>query len=147
MLQSHLIEILKDSRELKNKQFTDSGEDAPTLSGSELMAFVIGARVAYMFPLPAEAVSVINQYYNSNVLPEVIKIVDALNEVEPILIRQTMDTAKAVYIRRYKQAFTVDLDLHRILTDVVPEAKLQAYWSVMSDSSAKSFVNRVLSAN
>lgn len=147
MLQSNLIEILKDSRELKNKQFTNSGEDAPTLSGSELMAFAIGARIAYMTPLPGEPVSIINQYYNNNVLPEVIKLVDALNEVEPILIRQTLDTAKAVYIRRYKQAFTVDLDLHRVLTDVVPEAKLQAYWAVLDDSTAKSFVNRVLSAD
>ncbi len=147
MLKSSLVELLKEAREFKAKNFTAPlNESQVTLSGHEALAYLLGARIGYMSPLPPEPVNNFQSYYTAKVYPSVVEIVDALNEVDPVLIRPLLDTARAVYQRRYNDAYSLEEDFMNALRGTVPDNKLMCLYQVESDSSASSFAKRILTA-
>lgn len=154
MLKSSLVELLKEAREFKAKNFATEargfvdGTSSPSVSmnGHEALAYLLGARIGYMSPLPPEQVTSFQSYYTANVYPNVIEIVDALNEVDPVLIRPLLDTARAVYQRRYNDAYSLEENFMNALRGAVPENKVTCLCQMDLDSSAVSFAKRILTA-
>lgn len=147
MLKSSLVELLKEAREFKAKNFAAIPSDAQeSVSGHEALAYLLGARIGYMSPLPPTPVNNLQSHYTANVYPSVVEIVDALNEVDPVLIRPLLDTARAVYQRRYNDAYSLEENFMNALRGTVPDNKLMCLYQLDSDSSASSFAKRILTA-
>ena len=147
MLKSSLVELLKEAREFKAKNFAAiSNDPQQSVSGHEALAYLFGARIGYMSPLPPAPVNNLQSYYTANVYPGVIEIVDALNEVDPVLIRPLLDTARAVYQRRYNDAYSLEENFMNALRGAVSDNKLMCLYEMDLDSTAASFAKRILTA-